>query len=63
MRSFISVYLQYFLSCLLTAFLKVRQLMMDSEVISPIRVNAVRVMQIKKSRQFEYTGTLYKMER
>lgn len=60
--SFISVYLQYFHSYLLTAFLKAQQLMMDSEVISAIRVNAVRVMQIKKSRQFKYTGTVCVME-
>lgn len=37
--------------------------MMDSEVISPVRVTAVRVMQIKKSSQFKYTGTVYMMER
>lgn len=36
---------------------------MDSEVTFPVRVNAVRVMQIKKSRQFKYTGTVYMMER
>lgn len=36
---------------------------MDSEVIFPIRVNIVGVMQIKKSKQFKYTGTVYMMER
>lgn len=43
-RNVSRVCLSYFHRCLLTAFLKVQQLMMDSEMIFPIMLNAVGVM-------------------